>query len=111
MPQGSESDPRRGHLPAREHISCYLLSPYTQLAIPWSEGIHKGQPARIRWAWNSNGTVKENAIDTTKAGEQVLESTPPALGRETPALEELECVEGKCGISEEEAEAQSGGAS
>jgi hypothetical protein len=92
----------------RNTYNCYLLSPYTQLAIPWSEGRQKGQPARIRWAWNSNGSVKENRIDS-KPGEQVLDGTPPALQKFTPGLEELECVEGKCGISPEAAESESGG--
>ncbi len=89
--------------------SCYLLSPYTQLALPWSEGIQKGQPARIRWAWNSNGTVKENRIDPSKPGELMLEGTPPALEKITPSVEELECIEGKCGVSPEAAEGESGG--
>ena len=93
-----------------EHtFSCYLLSPYTQLAIPWSEGSLKGQAARIRWVWNSNGTVKENRVDTTEPGEQVLEGTPPALEKETAVTEELEAVEGKFGISPEAAESESGG--
>jgi hypothetical protein len=95
-------------MPAHTY-SCYLLSPYTQLAIPWSEGALKGQPARIRWAWNSNGTVRENRVDTTKPDEQVLEGTPPALETQTAAIEELETVEGKFGISPEMAESESGG--